>query len=410
MVYTIALLPALLAIVPVKDTQGKEDRLDNTTMDRFLAKVGRISIGHPYAIFIVSAVFIAFSFAGLMKIRFSHDVLRWLPKNSAVRIASEKIDKALRGSISFEIVIDTGNENGLYDPDILNRLEETAAYLETLEIGKIFVGKAWSLTTILKEINRALNENRKEFYTVPQDKRLIAQEFLLFENSGSDDMEDFTDSQFSKARVMTKLPFEDAVAYTAFLDEVNTHFQKKYPDVKIITTGMTALLFRTVTNAIASMSRSYIYALIVITILMILLIGRFRIGLLSMVPNLAPIIVMLGIVGWFSIPMSLFTMLVGNVAIGLAVDDTVHFMYNFRKYFEESGDPDFAVMETLHTTGRAMLVTSCVLSIGFFIFMFASMNNLFHFGLLTGLTIIMALLADYFVAPALMVVVHKKHG
>jgi hypothetical protein len=409
MVYTIVLLPALLSIVTVKDKKGREHRLDNTAMDRFLAKVGKISTGHPYVIFFVSAVFIAFSFVGLMKIRFSHDVLRWLPKNSAVRIATEKIDKALRGSISLEIVVDTGKENGLYDPEILNRLEETAAHLETLEVGKIFVGKAWSLTTILKEINRALNENRKEFYTVPQDKRLIAQEFLLFENSGSDDMEDFTDSQFSKARVMTKLPFEDAVAYTAFLDEVNTYFQKKYPDVKIITTGMTALLFRTVTNAIASMSKSYIYALIVITILMILLIGRFRIGLLSMVPNLAPIIVMLGIVGWFNIPMSLFTMLVGNVAIGLAVDDTVHFMYNFRKYFEESGDPNFAVMETLHTTGRAMLVTSCVLSIGFFIFMFASMNNLFHFGLLTGLTIIMALLADYFIAPALMVVVHKKH-
>ncbi len=407
MVYTIVLLPALLAIAPVKGTKDKEYKLEDTTMDRFLARVGRISIGHPYVIFIVSAVFIAFSFAGIMRIRFSHDILRWFPKNNSARIATEKIDKELRGSISLEIVIDTGKENGLYEPDILNRLEETVAYLETLEVGKIFVGKAWSLTTILKEINRALNENRKDFYTIPQDRKLIAQEFLLFENSGSDDMEDFTDNQFSKARLMIKLPFEDAVLYSSFLDEVNKHFQAKYPDVKITTTGMTALLFRTVTNAIASMSRSYIYALIVITILMILLIGRLRIGLLSMVPNLAPIIVMLGIVGWFNIPMSLFTMLVGNIAIGLAVDDTVHFMYNFRRYFEESGDPNFAVMETLHTTGRPMLVTSCVLSIGFFIFMFASMNNLFHFGLLTGLTIIMALAADYFIAPALMVVVHQ---
>ncbi|MGB2927567.1 MAG: MMPL family transporter, partial [Desulfobacterales bacterium] len=129
-----------------------------------------------------------------------------------------------------------------------------------------------------------------------------------------------------------------------------------------------------------------------------------------MVPNLVPIIITLGIMGWFNIPMSLFTMLVGNIAIGLAVDDTVHFMYNFRKYFEESGDPNFAVMETLHTTGRAMLVTTCVLSIGFFIFIFASMNNLLHFGLLTGLTVIMALLADYFIAPALVVVVFKKRG
>ena len=407
MVFTIVLLPALLALIPVKNKEDKEDVQKDSTMDRFLAKIGRISIGHPYVIFIVSAVFIAFSFAGAMRIRFSHDILRWFPKDNSARIATEKIDKELRGSISLEIVIDTGKENGLYEPDILNRLEHTAAYLETLEVGKIFVGKAWSLTTILKETNRALHENRKEFYTVPQDKKLIAQEFLLFENSGSDDIEDFTDSHFSKARFMIKLPFEDAVAYSNFLEKVNEHFQTEYPDVTITTTGMTALLFRTVTNAIASMAKSYTYALIVITILMILLIGRLRIGLLSMVPNISPIIVMLGIMGWFDLPMSLFTMLVGNIAIGLAVDDTVHFMHNFRRYFEESGDAKFGVMETLHTTGRAMLVTSCVLSIGFFIFMFASMNNLFHFGLLTGLTIIMALLADYFIAPALMVVVHK---
>lgn len=220
-------------------------------------------------------------------------------------------------------------------------------------------------------------------------------------------MEDFTDSQLSKARLMVKVPFVDATAYTKFLETVNDHLQKIYPDVKITVTGMSALMFRTVVNAIASMAKSYIYALIVITILMIILIGNLRIGLISMVPNLAPIIVTLGIMGWVNIPMNLFTMLVGNIAIGLAVDDTIHFMHNFRRYFEKSKDAKFAIMETLHTTGRAMLVTSCVLSIGFFIFMFATMNNLIHFGFLTGLAIVLALLADYFIAPALLVVVNR---
>jgi uncharacterized protein len=407
MVYTIILLPALLAIVPVKIKKNKKDLSEDSAIDRFLAKIGRISTGHPYKILIISTVIITFSIAGIMKIRFSHDVLKWLPKNNSARIATEKIDKELRGSASLEIVLDTGKENGLYDPDILNRMEKTAAYLETLEVGEVFAGKAWSVTTILKETNRALNENRKEFYAIPQNKKLIAQELLLFENSGSDDIEDFTDSQFSKARMMVKVPFVNAVAYTKFLKTVDDHFQKIYPDVKITVTGMSALMFRTVVNAIASMSKSYIYALIVITILMILLIGRLRIGLLSMVPNLAPIITTLGIMGWLNIPMNLFTMLVGNIAIGLAVDDTIHFMHNFRRYFEESKDAKFAVMETLHTTGRAMLVTSCVLSIGFFIFMFATMVNLIHFGFLTGLAIILALLADYFIAPALLVVINR---
>ncbi|MDX2447356.1 MAG: MMPL family transporter, partial [Desulfobacterales bacterium] len=106
-------------------------------------------------------------------------------------------------------------------------------------------------------------------------------------------------------------------------------------------------------------------------------------------------------------PMDAFTMMVGSIAIGLAVDDTIHFMHNFRRYYEENGDPVRAVQETLNTTGRAMLVTTVVLSIGFFIFMFADMKNIFNFGFLTGITIIMALLSDYFVAPALMVLANK---
>ena len=410
MVYTLVLLPALLAIVPIKANKEKIDEPKVTATDRLLTAIGKIATGYPYAILIVSTIILFLSIAGAMKIRFTHDPLRWLPKTNSARIATEKIDQELRGSISLEIIVDTEKENGLYEPDILNRLEESAKYLETLKVGEIFAGKAWSLTTILKEINRALNENRKEFYTIPQDRKLIAQELLLFENSGSDDMEDFTDSQLSKARLMIKVPFKDAVAYSNFLDVVQEHFQRFYPDEKIIITGMSTLLFRTVSNAIDSMARSYLYAFIIITILMVLLIGHLRIGLLSMVPNLAPIIVTLGLMGWFKIPMNLFTMLVGNIAIGLAVDDTIHFMHNFRRYFEETGDAKFAVMETLHTAGRAMLVTSCVLSIGFFIFVFATMNNLFHFGLLTGFTIVMALVADYFIAPALMMIVYKNRS
>ena len=410
MVYTLVLLPALLAIVPIKANKEKIDEPKATATDRLLTAIGKIATGYPYTILLVSAIILALSIAGAIKIRFSHDVLSWFPETNPVRIATKKIDQELRGSISLEIIVDTEKENGLYEPDILNRLEESAKYLETLKVGEIFAGKAWSLTTILKEINRALNENRKEFYTIPQDRKLIAQELLLFENSGSDDMEDFTDSQLSKARLMIKVPFKDAVAYSNFLDVVQGHFQRFYPDEKIITTGMSTLLFRTVSNAIDSMARSYLYAFIIITILMILLIGHLRIGLLSMVPNLAPIIVTLGLMGWFKIPMNLFTMLVGNIAIGLAVDDTIHFMHNFRRYFEETGDAKFAVMETLHTAGRAMLVTSCVLSIGFFIFVFATMNNLFHFGLLTGFTIVMALVADYFIAPALMMIVNKNRS
>ena len=171
---------------------------------------------------------------------------------------------------------------------------------------------------------------------------------------------------------------------------------------------MMVLLSKTINNAILSMAKSYITALVVITILMMVLIGKVRIGLLSMIPNLTPILLMLGIIGATPITMDLFTMMVASIAIGLAVDDTIHFMHNFRRYYEQTGDPQLAVYKTLHTTGRAMLVTTIVLSIGFFIFIFSDMNNLLNFGLLTAFTILMALLADYLVAPALMVLVNPK--
>jgi len=97
-----------------------------------------------------------------------------------------------------------------------------------------------------------------------------------------------------------------------------------------------------------------------------------------------------------------FTLLIGSIAIGLAVDDTIHFMHNFRRYYQRSGDIRESVRETLASTGQALLFTSLVLSTGFFLYMMASMRVLFYFGLLTGFTIIVAFLADVILAPALM--------
>ncbi|MCI5219575.1 MAG: RND transporter, partial [Candidatus Electrothrix sp. LOE2] len=410
LLYTLVLLPSLLALIPLKEKKKKKKETHKTTsrLDTMLSAIGHFATGNPKAILAVTVLIFIVSIIGITRIKFSHDIVRWYQKDAPIRIASETIDEEMRGSIALEIVLDTGKVNGLYDPDLLQRIDSSIGYVEQLRKGEIFAGKAWSITTILKEIHQALNENRPEFYTVPDNPDLIPQEFLLFENSGSDDLEDVTDSQFSKARFTIKVPFRDAVAYTDFIQTVNEHFQRTFPELKITTTGMTSIIFQTMARVIRSMAKSYIIALIVITALMILLIGKLRTGLLSMIPNLLPIFLTLGIMGWFHVPLDLFTMLVGSISIGLAVDDTIHFMHNFRRYFEQSGDAKQAVMETLHSTGRAMLITTCVLSLGFFIFMFANMNNLFNFGWLTGFTIITALLADYFIAPALLVLVNRS--
>ena len=407
LIFTLVLLPAMLAIVPIKPVAPPETTHHSTAMDRFLSAVGDFAVARRRAILACSVLVMAIAVISASTVRFSHSPLAWFPNDAAIRTSTATIDTEMRGSLSLEVVIDTGQENGLYNPDLLNRMEQAAEWVENLEMAEIFCGKAWSLTTILKEIHQALNENRAEYYAVPGNRELIAQELLLFQNSGSDDLEDFTDSQFSKARFTIKVPFKDAIKYGSFLKVVTRHFEANFPEARITMTGMMALLFRTISNVIISMAKSYAIALSVITLLMILLIGRVRIGLLSMVPNLTPILIMLGLMGAMSIPMDLFTLMVASIAIGLAVDDTIHFMHNFRRYYEQTGDPVTAVHETLQTTGRAMLVTSIVLSLGFFIYIFATMKSVAQFGVLTGITILMALLADYLIAPALMVTVNR---
>jgi hypothetical protein len=262
---------------------------------------------------------------------------------------------------------------------------------------------------ILKEINQALNENNPAQYKVPQNPELIPQEFLLFENSGSDDLEDVVDTSFSVARFSILSPWMDAVAQNPALEKLKNRFDKAFSGkAKVTITGMIPLLVRVMNASVISAAESYILAFMVITILMILLIGSIRLGILSMFPNLLPIFITMGIMGWLSIPLDMYTMLIGSIAIGLAVDDTVHFMHNFRRYYFETDNVAESIRLTLFTTGRAMLVTSIVLCSGFFLYMFASMNNLFHFGLLTGSTILLALAADFFLAPALMVLAHIK--
>ncbi len=406
--YTVILLPPLVALVPFRSRQTSRSAKNQLRMDRLLMGISRIATTHPRRILAISATVILLSVAGASQIRFSHYPLQWFKIDNTIRMDTEKIDNTMRGSMTIEVVLDTAQENGWHSPDRLKRLDAADEAMEALTHADNYVGKAFSLTTILKEINQALNENRPEAYVIPDDPNLIAQEFLLFENSGSDDLEDFVDRQFSKARFTMKFPFKDAVHYKPFQLMIEEYFHRHFPDTDLKFTGMISLLARTITNTITSLAKSYAIAMVVITCMMILLIGRLRIGLLSMIPNLAPILLMMGIIGAFHFPMDMFTMMVASIAIGLAVDDTIHFMHNFRRYYEASGDPHQAVHETLHTTGRAMLVTTIVLATGFFIYMFASLNNIIRFGFLTGITLIAALLSDYFLAPALMVLVNKK--
>jgi hypothetical protein len=127
-----------------------------------------------------------------------------------------------------------------------------------------------------------------------------------------------------------------------------------------------------------------------------------------MVPNLLPIMFVMGIMGMADIPLDMTTIMIGCFAMGLVVDDTLHFIYNFQKYYNLTGNTYEAVKETLLGTGRAIVITSLILCAGFLPDLLATLTNVNRFGSFISLTVIVALIADLVVAPALMVCFFTK--
>jgi len=404
LVLTLTLLPALLSLTKLKQKVKVED----DKLDTIMKKLAYIPINHYKAILATSAVLVIGSIAlAVMHIELSHNPLKWFQPDSYERVSTEIIDEKMNGSVTIELIIDSKETNGWNDPVRLNTLNDFAKDLEQYVDSHTHIGKVISLATIVKETNRALHENDEAHYVIPANADLVSQELLLFENSGSDDLEDVVDSQFSKARVSIKLPWIDAVKSVEVLNYVKAEAQKRFPNDEVIATGMIPLLINTFSQSVSSSVDSYMIAFIAISFMMMLILGSVRIGLLAMIPNLAPIILGLLLMVIMDIPLDMFTLLIGSIAIGLAVDDTIHFMHNFRRYYLEHGDAAKAIEQTFFTAGKALVITTVVLALGFFAYIFANMISVQNFGLLTGSIIVLALLSDLLLAPALMMVVTK---
>lgn len=401
---TLTLLPALLMITPLKPKKIH----DKHWLDRVMKRFAYFPTHHPKSIVIVSLLLVGLSIALATNIRLSHHPLEWFPKDDPNYVGTHFIDDKLNGSLTMEVVVDTNKENGWQDPARLQKLEKLNKELEKYNDSKAYIGKVISLDTIVKESNKALHENNESFYTIPSDQALVSQELLLFENSGSDDLEDVVDSQFSKLRVTIKVPWVDSIDSEDMLEHVKTRFAETFKDEESTVTGIIPILVHTFTQAIRSSVESYIIAFSLIAISMMFIMGNARLGLISMIPNLTPVIIGLSLMYLYSIPLDMFTLLIGSIAIGLAVDDTIHFMHNFKRYYLQTKDAVLAVEKTFYTTGKAMVITTIVLSLGFYAYMFGKMESVQNFGFLTGSVIILALIADLLLAPALMVLIAKR--
>ncbi|RWX51400.1 hypothetical protein VU01_11431, partial [Candidatus Electrothrix marina] len=327
-IYTVILLPALIAIFPVRRRRSGIVAVNSRT-DALFSRTASITTAHPVTITAVFGLIALISLYGVSKLHFSHDGISWFPKNAPIRIATERLDAVLGGTTVLEVLIDSGRENGLHDPDFLRRLDLAVAQVGKFEVAGIRAGKVWALPDVLKETNRALHADQGKAYIVPETRALIAQELMLFESSGNDDLKDFADSAYQTARFSVLAPCDDAVLYAEFMEKIKEYLNEQFPDASVTMTGKIPLLVQIIDNSVTTMTKSYTISLVIITLLMIVLVGRVRIGLMSMAANVIPILCVLGMMGMNNIPLDLMTMMVGSLVLGIVVDDTIHLLHHF---------------------------------------------------------------------------------
>jgi len=228
--------------------------------------------------------------------------------------------------------------------------------------------------------------------------------------SGGDEAEEYVSTDYSRASLVVRTKMVET-SRIAELEDALHHSLDAEPlaEADVQLTGIGALWLRLVEYITQSQIRGIILAFTVISAMMCFIFKSIRIGMLSMIPNVAPVLLTLGGMGWAGMPLDYTRLLISTVAIGIAVDDTIHLTTRFRQAFQESGNYEQALLASMQDVGRALFMTSTILIAGFLVNVASVMNSQAAFGLLLAATILVALLADFLLMPAL-VLVFKPFG
>ncbi|MGC1506915.1 efflux RND transporter permease subunit [Ketobacter nezhaii] len=404
---SISILPCVIALAPVKRRPVQQD--ENGVMLRFLGGCADFSVRYAKPIVVIGVVLLAGSLFIASQLKFSHYPMAWLPQDNPYTIAIKKYEERMGSTSSIEVVLDTGKDRGILNPGFLRAMDQIQKEVVEWDTENYKISKAIGITNIIKETNRALHDNNEEHYSIPDDPMLISQELFMVEMDEPDDLYNMVDKDYRIARLTITSTWFDGVYMQPLLDQLRTRLDTAMApyDVSISYTGVAPIMGVTFAKMLISTAESYGLAAISITLMMVLLIGNVKLGLLSMIPSLLPIATVLAGMQLLGMRLDMLTMLIGSIAIGLTVDDNIHFMHGFRKLYEKTGDPAYAIKHTLMSTGRAMLITSIVLSLGFMVYITAQMTIMASFGVITAACIVLALVASYLVAPALMVLSNK---
>jgi len=413
-IFTLFLLPVLLDIwhpyhkkaekrIEQKRLKGRHRvTLLQSILDKIPELVSRRKL---IIIFIYFSTFGLFVF-GTSLVKIDSNLIELAKDGSPIRVTYEVVDKHMMGAQNLEFMLSFAKPDALKDPSILKTIDTFQRYL--IKEYPEYVVKTFSLADFVKDTNQVMHEGNIEFKRIPDDPNLSAQLLYLFDNANSRDRRNIVSDDYSKTHISVMLKNKGSYEYTHFFEAVqndlNRHFEPlrtTYPDMEVNVTGALSLMMELIDHISWTQIKSFAFALLIITLLMMFSLGSVQAGLISMVPNLLPAFFTFGVMGLLGIPLDTDTLIIAPLIIGIAVDDTIHFIAHYRDAWFQTGDVQKALSSTIKEVGQAVTFTTLVLGIGFSMLAFSDYMGLAKTGIFGSLSIVIALTSDLFLLPAL---------
>ncbi len=401
-VYSISLLPALMSLLPMR---VKQVRATGTTMFDRLAD---FVINRRGVVLWVSAAIVLGLSAFVPRNILNDQFVQYFDESIQFRTDTDFTTQNMSGLYRVDFSVGAGESGGISNPEYLTKLEEFAEwYRRQPEVVHVS-----SFTEVMKRLNKAMHSDDEQWYRIPDRRDLAAQYLLLYEMSlpYGLDLNNQINVDKSATRFNVTLKDLSSVELREITERGEDWLRENAPEYMFAHGVGPAVMFAHISGRnIENMLKGTTIALILISLSLMLALRSVKFGMLSLIPNLVPAIMAFGIWGITAGEINMALSMVMGMTLGIVVDDTVHFMSKYlRARREQNLSPQNAVRYAFSTVGVALVVTSTILVAGFSVLAFSAFDMNSGMGKLTALTIVLALVADFFFLPALLIKAEGK--
>ena len=415
--YVTVLVPALFSFGRDRRGGAAPDEADGaetsgvvyrqTAVEKQFGRLGERLLSKHRMTIIVSFIIIAAFIPGVFRMTVNLDYFSVMGTKIPYINRLAEILKTKIGSLyTYTVMVRFDEADAFKDPAVMRNLDTLAADLGALDMTKNSGGKprVSSVTEIVKEMNRTLNGDDPAFYTIPGDQDLLAQLLFLYEISGGGDLFNRISEDFSTAVLTVELTGYDGNRIVDTVKDAENAARTWFPGADTAVVGRIASFVEMNNKIVYGELKSFAGSFLIIFLLLTLAFGSLRVGLIGMIPNVAPVIVIAGIMGYARIPLDMLTMTIMPMLLGIAVDDTIHFTSHICLELERTGAYREAVLNSFRMIGGTLGTTTVILCAMFAVYAASPLAMLFHMGILGIAGMGSALLADYTLTPLLLFV------